>query len=210
MWTHIYGLDIETDTTPETPEELAAGYKPGNRGLDPRIGSVINIAIAHADGEEVFRGPESEMLSAAFRWLQQAPVGLISTWNGSPFDFPFLADRLRANGDARDWLRMSPNPDLKPKYEALPGHAGGYDVSVPTIAGVDHAHLDVAYALKAKAAELGVSWSLKPVMKALGVDMVEVDRERIHLLTPAEQDAYVASDARGAREAAIRLLTGTL
>lgn len=212
MWTHVYGLDIETDTTPETPEELAAGYKPGNRGLDPRIGRVTSAAVAFDGGCKVFRhDDEAELLSDLYSWLHDQEPGLICTWNGANFDFPFLHDRAEANElDVRRYLHMTVDPALAPKYAPLPGHKSGYRVDFETRSKVRHAHLDLAYALKAKAEQLGVKWSLKPVMTALGVDMIEVDRTKMHLLTPEEEEAYVASDAIGTRVGAIKLLTGTL
>ena len=46
---------------------------------------------------------------------------------------------------------------------------------------------------------LRVSCSLKAIARVVGLAPVEVDRERIHDLPPAELAAYVASDARLAR-----------
>jgi hypothetical protein len=40
----------------------------------------------------------------------------------------------------------------------------------------------------------------------LGITVIEVDRERMHLLTQAQRIAYAASDTRATRELAIRLL----
>jgi len=42
------------------------------------------------------------------------------------------------------------------------------------------------------------------VARALGIEVIEVDRERMHLLTQAQRTAYAASDTRATRELAIR------
>jgi hypothetical protein len=55
--------------------------------------------------------------------------------------------------------------------------------------------LDVAYVWKDWALDNGVTWSLKPVAKALEIEgVIEVDRERVHLLTVPERMAYNLSD----------------
>ena len=54
--------------------------------------------------------------------------------------------------------------------------------------------------------EHGVKHSLKPVCAAHGVDMVELDRTRLHEYTPAERAAYALSDSRGTRALTLRLL----
>ena len=57
---------------------------------------------------------------------------------------------------------------------------------------------------------LRVSCGLKSVARMVGLAAVEVDRERIHELSPAALAAYVASDARLARMLAVRRLPGVL
>ena len=162
----------------------------------------------------MFRGEETEVLGSISEYFWNAPAGLVSTWNGAVFDLPYMSDRYRI-AEVPSPLLLRPDVNLKPKYEPLPGHRGGYQAVITSMAsGYDptqfHTHLDMAYALKDKVSAMGVAWSLKPVCKAFGIDMVEVDRTKIHELTPEQQDEYVASDAHGARELAIRALTGTL
>lgn len=211
MWSHIYGLDIETDTTPETPQELAAGSAPGSRGLDPRIGAVTSIGIDCGDGEGIYLdGDEEGMLLDLQRHLRRMPVGLIATWNGSVFDLPFLDYRYRAHGLTPPF-ELHLNAAITPKYEPLPGYQGGYtavlDCNVPSM---NHAHLDVAYALRSRLESAGIGWRLKEAAHAAGIDMVTVDRTAIHTLSPSQQREYNLSDSRGTRELAVRLLAGTL
>lgn len=196
----IFALDIETDTSPLTDDEKAAGFTA--RGLDPRITSVTAVA-AHADGNTHVmhardsKDGEAELLSRVGAFMIGAGAsrdrgGVLVTWNGSVFDLPFLADRARILG-VEDWfghLELTPDPSIVPKYDPLPGHDGGYRA---TWNGLPH--IDMAYVDKDECLAAGVSWSLKPWAKHLGMDPVEVDRTRMHELTREELDAYVASDA---------------
>ena len=195
---HIYGLDIETDTS-------------GGYGLDPNRGGITSVAIATAERDIVIAlgdGTESELLVALGYELDQLPDGLLGTWNGAVFDFPFIDCRLNrlGFGDASWGPVLTFQPGLKPKYEPTPGYEGGYAVNWVTSSGGGHTHLDISWAYKRHAERAGIKHSLKPVAKSLGIDMVEVDRENIHLLTEAEERAYVASDARGTRELVLRRL----
>lgn len=208
---HILALDIETDTS-------SAG------GLDPTSARITEIVLSSADGEEVFAGDEGDILAQLDHTLINLPPSLIATWNGTFFDGPFISDRAFGTHrlDRRDFgLRMWPQPGLAPKYDHLPGHATGYALSwVRSGSSFVHTHLDTMYAYRPVAAELGVSWSLKPVCKALGIAMFdatgkpyesaehpgEVDRTKMHLMPAAERKDYAASDGRGTRELALRML----
>lgn len=213
--TQIYGLDIETDNTPcETVCETYAGKdRCYGHGLDPRRSAITEVAVATDPtiygGGKVFAGHEIDILANLQDFLTSLPAGLLVTWNGAMFDIPYLADRaaVRDFGPTAFTLRTAPAPDLVPKYEPLPGHAGGYTATWD-IRGqqVPHQHLDVAWAYKAKAAELDVSWSLKPVCAALGVPMYEIDRTRLHEYTPAQVAEYCLSDASGTRVLAMKAL----
>ena len=46
---------------------------------------------------------------------------------------------------------------------------------------------------------MGLSCALKPLARFVGLEVVEVDRQRIHELSQDERRAYVASDACLAR-----------
>jgi hypothetical protein len=201
MWIGIYGLDIETDTTPmhdSTP-----------RGLDPATTSIVNVAVSTRDGEIVFRGDEKSLLLSLDRYIRNLPVGVVATWNGAVFDLPFILSRAKFLGIELG-LTVSPAENIRPKYEPLPGHRGGYHGVWSNHTAVPHVHLDIAYALQKHATDLGIQWSLKPLARHHGLSPIEVDRTAVHLLTPEQQDEYVASDARVTRVLAERLLTSTL
>ena len=201
MWADIYGLDIETDTTPMddgTP-----------RGLDPANTAIVNVAVSTRQGEIVFRGEERALLESLDRYVRSLPAGLVATWNGAVFDLPFLVTRASSHGIELG-LSLTPSDAIRPKYDPLPGHAGGYLGSWANCTPVPHAHLDVAYALREHAASAGVQWSLKPVARHHGLSPIEVDRTAVHQLTPEQQDDYVASDARVTRILTERLLSSKL
>ena len=187
-----YALDIESDTT--------------INGLDPAVSFVRSIAILGSEGSYVAeaktREREPALLLSAFDWLTKLDPGVVVTWNGSCYDLPFLADRLIACG--LDWeveFGIRHDPTIVPKYEALPGHLGGYRAT--SFAGHDHA--DIAYGWKAWAEANGVSWSLKPVCEANGIKMIVADRAHIETLTTAELLAYNLSDVFGTDALAVLL-----
>lgn len=196
----IFALDIETDTSPLTEAEKAAGFTA--RGLDSRITPVT--AAAFHDGRHTnvlhaadYRDGEAGLLSRVGAYMIGAGAsrdngGVLVTWNGSVFDLPFLVDRARMLG-VLGWftgLELTRDESIVPKYDPLPGHAGGYRA---TWHGLPH--LDMAYVDRDECLATGVSWSLKPWATHLGLDPVEVDRTRMHELSRAELDSYVASDA---------------
>lgn len=181
----VYGLDIETDT--------AAG------GLDPAVAGIVAIAVSGAGWARVFTGHEPDLLADTDAFLVALEPGVLVTWNGGRFDLPFLFDRARLldvplhlRTEAAEWPRS--------RREPLPGHNGGYRARWGR-----HSHLDAYQVYRADVgASLGLPCGLKPLARFVGLDPVEVDRSRIHDLTAAELDAYVASDATLTRELAIR------
>lgn len=235
---NVYGIDIETFN--KKCETLCASYAAKGKdqcfghGLEPQNSHITEIAVATDasinGGGEVFEGHEVKILRDLNTFLRSLPPGLLSGWNSTFFDFPFIWDRLPEVGllTVLYGLRMSAAPSLRPKYEALPGHAttanpgGGYQVSWNNDSGVPHAHLDVAQAFKRFADETidpttgkPVKHSQKPVAQALGLPMFEIPegfadaddfRTRLHDATPEQRKAYVTSDASQARELALRLM----
>jgi DNA polymerase elongation subunit (family B) len=176
----IYGLDIETDTTID--------------GLDPVVSPVVTIALSTPTVDEVFTGREPDLLAALDARLRALEPGIIATWNGAAFDLPFLADRAGACG-VELGLRLAVDPTVVLSHGPLPGHAGAYRAS-----WYGHHHLDAYRVYRSDVGRvLQISCSLKAVARAVGLTPVEVDRERIHELSPAVLAAYVASDARLAR-----------
>jgi DNA polymerase elongation subunit (family B) len=176
----IYGLDIETDTTID--------------GLDPVVSPVVTIALSTPTVDEVFTGREPDLLAALDARLRALEPGIIATWNGAAFDLPFLADRAGACG-VELGLRLAVDPTVVLSHGPLPGHAGAYRAS-----WYGHHHLDAYRVYRSDVGRvLQISCSLKAIARAVGLTPVEVDRERIHELSPAVLAAYVASDARLAR-----------
>ena len=198
----IYGFDIETDNS--------EGF-----GLVPEKSRVTEIAIDTASGGEVFAGNERTILRDFEAYLGTLEPGLLVPWNGAFFDVPFITDRWAAvNWMYENGWNLTLDPQLVPKYNPTPGHEGGYTAYWLNRAGVHHAMIDMAYAYKPYAAKVAAQrgvdlnkvWSLKPVCTSLGIDMVELDRENLHLYTDEERKEYCLSDARGARLLANRLL----
>jgi DNA polymerase elongation subunit (family B) len=174
----IIGLDIETDTTID--------------GRNPQHSRVVAVALSSSDGafSVVLDNPdESALLTALVEHISQlSSDDVVVTWNGAGFDLPFLEVRAETLGVDLPWS-LWPSKRV-PKYEPV-GVAG------PLRASFGHVgHVDVAYMYKDIAEAAGVQWALKPVSLLCGLEPVQVDRERIHELSPDELSAYVTSDAK--------------
>ena len=176
----VYGLDIETDTSVN--------------GLEPAVGGIVTVALSSPSADEVFDGPEIDMLSAVDARLAALPPGVLATWNGAFFDLPFLADRAAHHGLALG-LRLTLDPRIPSRRDPLPGHLGAYRACWH-----GHRHVDAYQLYRGDVGPaLGISCSLKSIARLVGLTPVEVDRARIHDLAPDALAAYVASDARLAR-----------
>lgn len=173
----IFGFDIETDTTID--------------GLDPRLARVTSIAVWSTDAQHCLVDPDERRLLASFgQLLEDLQPGVFVGWNSSCFDLPFLSTRAERCGIVLP-IRLVPDPGIRPKYDCTPPHRTGYRAEI-----AQHQHADIAYAYQEEAHRLGVAWSLKPIAKALGIEVVEVNRDRMHELLPDELVAYNLSDAR--------------
>lgn len=101
---NLLALDIETDTSPLTEAEKAAGFTA--RGLVPEITPVTAVAFADETGARAHhldaQADEARLLAAVAYlvngFAQANPGAALVTWNGSVFDLPFLADRARIVG----------------------------------------------------------------------------------------------------------------
>jgi DNA polymerase elongation subunit (family B) len=176
----VYGLDIETDTTID--------------GLDPAVAPVVTIALSNDGYDEVFSGPEHEILRDVDDRLADLEPGVIATWNGAAFDLPFLADRATLHGIPLG-LRLRPDAHLQLDHEPLPGHSVAYRAR-----WFGHGHVDAYRLYRADVGPaLRVSCSLKSIARLVGFTPIDVDRTRIHDLTHEILHAYAASDARLAR-----------
>lgn len=176
----VYGLDIETDTT--------------ENGLDPRVASVVTIALAGPGYEEVFTGEEHLLLADLDERLHELEPGVLATWNGAAFDLPFIADRAALYGMSIG-LRLQLDPSITMRRAPLPGHDGAYRAG-----WYGHDHLDAYRVYRGDVGPaLRISCSLKSIARFVGLAPVEVDRTRIHDLSNEALHAYAASDARLAR-----------
>jgi len=181
----IYGLDIETDTTVD--------------GLDPNVSRIVAVALSTELGDELFDGPEDELLAELDLRLGELAPGVLATWNGSAFDLPFIADHA-VRWRLRLGLQLVADPSIRHRHDPLPGHDCCYRA-----AWHGHGHLD-AYRLYRDdvGPALRISCSLKSIARFVGLAPLEVDRERIHDLSREALHAYAASDARLARVLAER------
>jgi DNA polymerase elongation subunit (family B) len=181
----IYGLDIETDTTVD--------------GLDPNISRIVAAALSTDLGDELFDGPEDELLAGLDVRLAELAPGVLATWNGSAFDLPFIADRA-VRWRLRLGLQLVADPRIRHRHDPLPGHDSCYRA-----AWHGHSHLDAYRVYRDDVGPaLRISCSLKSIARFVGLAPVEVDRERIHDLSREALHAYAASDARLARVLAER------
>jgi len=125
--------------------------------------------------------------------------GVLTTWNGSGFDLPFIATRAVTLGLGIG-LRLVDDPSLAGRHDPPPGRRARVRGSWH-----GHRHLDGYQAYRADVGQvLPVSCGLKSLARLVGLPVVEVDREAIHLLSTARRRAYVASDAFLARELVAR------
>jgi len=187
----LYGLDIETDT--------AVG------GLDPTVARVVAVAVSDGRSDVVFDGAEeATLLRAVDEHLAALPAGVVVTWNGAAFDLPFLAHRSALLGvDLGLELRLDPTQRVR---DPLPGLAGAHRARWH-----DHDHLDGYRLYRADVGRtLGLSCGLKAMARLVAMEPVAVDVANLHLLSTEEVAAYVASDARLARELVLRRLPHAL
>lgn len=167
-------LDIETDTRVN--------------GLDPRVAAVTEIAWFDGSQGDVLAGEEASMLHAVCSLLEQSDPGVLLSWNGSVFDFPFLDARLKHHRISSQ-LSLTFDPAAFVKYEPTPGYEGAYTVSW---AGWEH--VDVSHLYRPVAEAMDVAFSLKPVARAHGLQPIELDRNRMHEYSADERRAYALSD----------------
>lgn len=185
---NIVAFDIETrtGTDPHTGEQL---------GLDPRIGGIASIAFYSNTEQTVYNSDnEQALLYDIAAWLTNPArePGVLVSWNGGRFDLPFLYTRATLLGvdPLIELLDLVEDPRQLPnKYPPIGGHNSSY---VATVGAWDH--IDLMYAYASYANEHQISNGLKPVAKAHDIDVIEVDRERIHELTASELVAYNMSD----------------
>jgi hypothetical protein len=100
----------------------------------------------------------------------------------------------------------TPNSSLPTKYGTLPGWEDATSAAWILDGQIRHVHVDIAGLYAAECQREGVRWGLKDAARTfLGVEPVEVDRERMHALSEGELVTYVASDAEVTAELAYRV-----
>ena len=156
----VYGLDIETDTT--------------ENGLDPRVAAVVTVALAGPGYEEVFTGPEPELLVDLDERLAELEPGVLATWNGAAFDLPVPRRPRRAPRPAARAAPAARPRRSRCDARRCPGHRGAYRAS-----WYDHGHLDAYRLYRGDVGPaLRISCSLKSIARFVGLVPVEVDRTR--------------------------------
>jgi DNA polymerase elongation subunit (family B) len=193
------GFDIETDASGDPfvyPDGKMSDVPPG---LDPRAGAVTSVSMVGDDGTAlVVDSPDERFVLQIVERCLRTTIetgAVLLTWNGTFFDLPYL----RIRGLAIELGVRHPG-DLGPKY--------GWPEWAPlvrpearwshrlTFEGHRVPHIDLAPLFKARALELGVSHSLKPVFEAVtGKPALSVDRTKMHELSTAERCAYSLSDS---------------
>lgn len=104
IYGRIYGLDIVIDPGDDeagTPPERRNGYRTeegDDRFLDPARCVISAAAISTVDSDECYDGDERRILSMLDQRFAVLPAGVISTWNGSILDLPFLRARALVHG----------------------------------------------------------------------------------------------------------------
>jgi uncharacterized protein YprB with RNaseH-like and TPR domain len=183
----FYALDIETE------------------GLDPLEQKIVSIAVAGETDSIVLDGKnELALLEDIAAWFTNPhrETGCIVTWNGSAFDWPYMETRAKICGATNFLaaLKMTLSPQRPPVYKPTNGHLGGYVVQ---FAGFDHA--DVMFPWRPWAKQMGIGGGLKPVAKANGLTVIEVDRTKITELSRTELVAYNMSDVDATLTLALKL-----
>lgn len=160
----LYGLDIETDTSVD--------------GLDPELSAVVAASVVGDDVELVLDGPEAAILHDLDEAIAAMRPGVITTWNGSRFDLPFLLTRAA--------------------HHEVPL---GLRVRERQMSWYEHRHLDGYRLYRADVGRaLRFPCGLKAMARLVGLPAIEVDTARLHLLSETEIRRYVTSDARVTRQ----------
>ncbi|MGH1493894.1 MAG: hypothetical protein ACRBK7_31625 [Acidimicrobiales bacterium] len=110
----IYGLDIVVDvgSLPDKPNAEDVYV------LDPSASTVVAAGISTIDGDEYYDGSERRILSILDQRFAVLDPGIISTWNGSILDLPFLRARAKM-------LRMGLGLRVRPDRRREPRSPAG-------------------------------------------------------------------------------------
>ena len=150
---------------------------------------ITDIALGGSWGTHVITGlPEDRMLAMLADTLTLF-AGIIVTWWGTGFDWPYLADRYAAHGMPTPFIITSAREGRPSDHHPNP--------VIVTVASIDGRwqHVDACNAWRPIRKATGQSSGLKAVAADYGMNPVVVDRERMADLTDEERIAYAASDA---------------
>lgn len=175
---NVYGIDIEI------------AVDPAHQVIDPAVAPIRRVALSGRDFDELFQGPEAELLVDLDHRLAELPPGVLATWNGSIFDLPFIAERARLIGvDMR--LALCLDTRLTLRRRPLPGHAGAYRA-----AWGHHRHLDT-FRLFGPASTDVPQGPMARLARRFGLG--GIPSRPANDLTAEAVHAHAASDARLAR-----------
>lgn len=80
----IYGFDLVTDAAGES--------------IDPVANRVVAVGLSTDFGDELYDGPEDEIIQMVDTRLSMLPAGILTCWQGSIVALPFLSCRAEAVG----------------------------------------------------------------------------------------------------------------
>jgi DNA polymerase elongation subunit (family B) len=167
------------------PRRLALDIE--TSGLDPSIDQMLAVGLVGSEWEQALIGPERQILAELEVLLAQSSPTRLTTWNGSEFDMPFLANRYHVLGMTTE-LRTAPT-----------GASGKYGNPLVRAVWGRHTHWDIAVDYQEIARQLSVPWHLKTVARELlALDPIEINdiANNIARLPEPQLRSYVLSDAR--------------
>lgn len=175
-------FDIETDTS--------RGY-----GLRPHRTQITELVLSDKNETIVLSGDEKHILQGLADYMNSRtePITLVG-WNNSAFDNSFLHIRAQAHPDLKGWggdLRLSHQPG---GYPAVGGYRHPQAFSWKTPDGVQHGSEDAMLTVINSPKYSERTARLKPLATEHGMNVVELDRDRLHEYSAQEREEYVASD----------------
>jgi len=143
----IYGLDIVVDIG-KLPDKPGAD---DSYILDPTESRVVAAGISTIDGDEYYDGSERRILAILDQRFAVLDPGVITTWNGSILDLPFLRARAKT---LRIGLGLRVRPDRRRHLRRVTEHrsartlrVGAADGPGQPVSGAWHRqrHLDLRW-----------------------------------------------------------------
>ncbi len=147
----IYGLDIVVDVS-SLLDKPNGDPNDDVYVVDPSNSTVVAAGISTIDGDEYYDGDERRILSILDQRFAVLDPGIISTWNGSILDLPFLRARAKVlqlglGLRVRPDRRRGPRPTRKHRPQPTV-HVGDPDLGASSpVCGAWHRqrHLDLRW-----------------------------------------------------------------